>query len=202
MNETLALVASYALGSVPFSLLAARLRGVDLRTQGSGNLGATNAIRVLGPGLGVPVLLADVAKGFVAVSVFPGLFGGESWGLPLACGAAAIIGHVASAFLRFRGGKGVATAAGAFLGLAPAGLGIAAAVFVVVLLATRYVSLASILGAAALPVALWLSGDRPEVTAVGVAIALLVLFRHRANLGRLLAGRENRLTFRRKERPS
>ena len=202
MSEAIAILASYLLGSVPFALLAAKARGVDLRTQGSGNLGATNAIRVLGPGLGIPVLLADVAKGLVSVTVFPAVLGGASWGLPLACGAAAIVGHVASVFLRFRGGKGVAAAAGAFLGLAPAALGIAAVVFVAVLVVTRYVSLASILGAATLPVALWRSGARPEVLAVGVALALLVLFRHRANIGRLLAGRENRVSFRRKERTS
>jgi glycerol-3-phosphate acyltransferase PlsY len=202
MSEALAILASYLLGSVPFALIAAKVRGVDLRKHGSGNLGATNAIRVLGPGLGIPVLLADVAKGLVSVTVLPALSGGASWGLPLACGAAAIVGHVASVFLRFRGGKGVAAAAGAFLGLAPAALGIAAAAFVAVLLATRYVSLASILGAATLPVALWRLGERAELVAVGVALAALVLFRHRANLGRLAAGRESRVSFRRKERSS
>lgn len=202
MSEALAILASYLLGSVPFAMLAAKARGVDLRTQGSGNLGATNAIRVLGAGLGVPVLLADVAKGLVSVTVFPHFLGGGSWGLPLACGAAAIVGHVASVFLRFRGGKGVATAAGAFLGLAPAALGIAAVVFVGVLVFTRYVSLASILGAVTLPLALWRFHARPEVLAVGAALALLVLFRHRTNVGRLLAGNENRVDFRRKERPS
>jgi glycerol-3-phosphate acyltransferase PlsY len=202
MSEALAIAASYLLGSVPFALLAAKVRGVDLRAHGSGNLGATNAIRVLGPGLGVPVLLADVGKGLVSVTLFPAVPGGASWGLPLACGAAAIIGHVASVFLRFRGGKGVATAAGAFLGLAPAALGVAAAVFAVVLLATRYVSLASVLSAVALPLALWRLGARPEVLSVGVALAALVLFRHRANLGRLAGGRESRVSFRRKERPS
>jgi glycerol-3-phosphate acyltransferase PlsY len=202
MSEALAILASYLLGSIPFALLAAKVRGVDLRKHGSGNLGATNAIRVLGPGLGVPVLLADVAKGLVSVTVLPSLSGGASWGLPLACGAAAIVGHVASVFLRFRGGKGVAAAAGAFLGLAPAALGVAALVFVVVLLATRYVSLASILAAAALPVALWRSGARPEIIAVGVALAALVLLRHRANLARLAAGREARVSFGRRGRPS
>jgi glycerol-3-phosphate acyltransferase PlsY len=196
MSEALAIVASYLLGSVPFALLAARARGVDLRAHGSGNLGATNAIRVLGPGLGVPVLLADVAKGLVSVTVFPEVLGGASWGLPLACGAAAIFGHVASVFLRFRGGKGVATAAGAFAGLAPAAVGIAAAVFAALLLGTRYVSLASIVAALVLPLALRGTGASLTMVLAGSAVAALVVMRHRTNLRRLFDGTEARVTLR------
>jgi glycerol-3-phosphate acyltransferase PlsY len=193
-----AVAASWLLGSVPFALLAARIRGVDLRLHGSGNLGATNAIRVLGPGLGVPVLIADVAKGWVAAAMSPRLSGSPIEALPLACGAAAILGHVASPFLRFRGGKGVAAAAGVFLALAPQGLGIAAAVFAAVLLVTRYVSLASMAGAATLPVALVVLRARTELVAAGAVLAILVAVRHRTNVGRMLRGTEHRATFRRR----
>jgi glycerol-3-phosphate acyltransferase PlsY len=193
MSAAIALLASYLLGSVPFALIAARAKGVDLRVHGSGNLGATNAIRVLGAGIGVPVLLADVLKGLVSVTVFPRLLGVTGAEVPLLCGAAAVCGHVWSVFLRFRGGKGVAAAAGAFLGLAPGALGIAAAVFAVVLLFGRYVSLASLIGSVTLPLALWRTGAARSVLAAGVAIAVLVIVRHRTNLARLLAGTESRI---------
>jgi len=191
----LALLAAYGLGSVPFALLAARVRGIDLRAHGSGNLGATNAIRVLGPAFGVPVLVLDVAKGFAAVAIVPAVFGTAGSGVPVLCGVAAILGHVASVFLRFRGGKGVATAAGAFLALAPRGVGMACAVFVVVLLTTRFVSLSSIAAAVSLPLALWGTGASRPVLLAAIALAGLVVIRHRANVARLLAGTENRVRF-------
>ncbi|MGQ0720385.1 MAG: glycerol-3-phosphate 1-O-acyltransferase PlsY [Candidatus Eiseniibacteriota bacterium] len=193
-----AVAVAWLLGSVPFALLAARIKGVDLRLHGSGNLGATNAIRVLGPVLGVPVLIADVAKGWIAAAVIPRLSASTLEALPLACGAAAILGHVASPFLRFRGGKGVAAAAGVFLALAPQGLAVAAAVFAAVLLITRYVSLASMAGAAALPVALVALRARTELVAAGAVLAVLVAVRHRANVARMLRGTEHRATFRRR----
>jgi glycerol-3-phosphate acyltransferase PlsY len=193
-----AVAASWMLGAVPFALLAARLRGIDLRREGSGNLGATNAIRVLGPGLGVPVLVADVAKGWVSAALLPRLAAPPPELLPLACGAAAILGHVASPFLRFRGGKGVAAAAGAFLAMAPRGLAIAAAVFVLVLFATRWVSLASMAGAASLPLVLFALDARPELVAAAALLAVLVAVRHRSNVGRMLRGTEHRASFRRR----
>lgn len=192
---TLALIVSYLLGSVPFALVAARLKGVDLRRHGSGNLGATNAIRVLGPALGIPVLLADIAKGFLAVAAIPVVLGAEASLAPLLCGVAAVTGHVWPVFLRFRGGKGVAAAAGAFFALAPRGVGIALTVFVVVLLVSRFVSLSSILAALALPFALWGTGAPPPVLMTGVALAVLVVARHRSNVGRILAGTESRIRF-------
>jgi glycerol-3-phosphate acyltransferase PlsY len=184
---------SYVLGSVPFSLLASRLKGVDLRAHGSGNLGATNAIRVLGPAIGVPVLLADVAKGLVAVAVIPRLAGADASWAPILCGVAAVLGHVWSVFLKLRGGKGVATAAGAFFALAPRGVAIALAVFLVVLLTSRFVSLSSIAAALALPIALWGTGASQPVVAAGLGLAILVVVRHRANVARLLAGTESRI---------
>jgi len=195
VSAAVAVLASYVLGSIPFALMVARAKGIDLRAHGSGNLGATNAIRVLGPGLGVPVLLADIAKGLVSVTVFPVLFGATSESTPLLCGAAAILGHIYSVFLRFRGGKGVAAAAGAFLGLAPAALGIALAVFVIVLLVSRIVSLASLIAALVLPFALWGTGAPRTLLVAGAALTLLVVIRHRTNLGRLRSGTESRISF-------
>jgi len=191
----LAVVLSYLLGGIPFSAVAARAKGIDLREHGSGNLGATNAIRVLGPGLGVPVLLADILKGVAAAAWIPALLGPFDVGGRLACGAAAVAGHVFPLFLRFKGGKGVATAGGAFLALAPAATGIAMGVFAVTLVASRYVSLASVLAAVALPVALRLRGAPPVLWIAGAAIAALVIVRHRTNLVRLRRGTEARVPF-------
>ncbi|MEZ5065429.1 MAG: glycerol-3-phosphate 1-O-acyltransferase PlsY [bacterium] len=198
MNEgtvrvILAIVAAYLLGGVPFSALAARLKGVDLRAHGSGNLGATNAIRVLGPALGVPVLLLDFAKGWASAALLPGLFGAPGAELPLACGFAAVAGHVWPVWAKFRGGKGVAAAGGAFLAIAPAATGIAAALFLIVLLTTRYMSLASITAAVVLPFALAWRHASPWVLGVAVLIAALILVRHRTNLVRLVRGNENRI---------
>jgi glycerol-3-phosphate acyltransferase PlsY len=192
-----AVLLSYLLGGVPFALIAGRWKGIDLRAHGSGNLGATNAIRVLGKGLGIPVLLLDVLKGVGAAALLPMLLGpfGESG--RLLCGAAAVAGHVFSPFLRFRGGKGVATAGGAFLALAPAATGIVFLVFLVSLLVGRFVSLASVLAAASLPIALAGFGASRLMLGAGILIAGLVVFRHRQNLGRLRAGTEGRIGRRR-----
>jgi glycerol-3-phosphate acyltransferase PlsY len=191
----LAVAAAYALGGIPFAVLAGRLRGIDLTRHGSGNPGATNAIRVLGAAIGVPVLLLDVAKGFAAVAGIAGLAGGGDIAR-LACGGAAIAGHVAPPWLRFRGGKGVAAAAGAFLALAPAATGAAALAFAAVLVAFRYVSLASLAAAAVLPIACaWLGATR-AVLGAACAVFALVLLRHRGNLARLAAGTESRIRLR------
>lgn len=192
----LASLASYLVGSIPFAVLAGKLKGVDLTKQGSGNPGATNAIRVLGPAIGVPVLALDVLKGYLAVTAIAPLVagaGGET--ARLACGAAAVLGHVWPVTLRFRGGKGVATAGGVFLGLAPAATGIAAATFVVALLVGRWVSVASMAAAVALPVALAVRGASPALLVAGLATLALVLLRHRANFARLASGTEGRVRF-------
>ena len=166
---------------------------MDLRAHGSGNLGATNAIRVLGPALGVPVLLLDFAKGWASAALLPSLFGAPGAELPLACGFAAVAGHVWPVWAKFRGGKGVAAAGGAFLAIAPAATGIAAALFLIVLLTTRYMSLASITAAVVLPFALAWRHASPWVLGVAVLIAALILVRHRTNLVRLVRGNENRI---------
>lgn len=197
----LAALAAYLLGSVPFALIAARTKGIDLRAHGSGNLGATNAIRVLGAGLGVPVLLLDILKGVAGALWIPAAFGADG-NARLLCGAAAILGHVFPVFLRFRGGKGVATAGGAFLALAPAATGIAMGVFVATLLASRYVSLASMLAAIALPTALWFTGAPALLRGAGIAIGLLVVIRHRTNLDRIRRGTEGRVPLGRRRSAS
>jgi glycerol-3-phosphate acyltransferase PlsY len=186
------LLGAYLVGSIPTSFLAARYgAGIDLREHGSKNLGATNLYRTLGWGYAVPVGLFDVAKGavpaFLAAAFLP-----QPWA-PLVVGVAAVLGHVFSVFLRFRGGKGVATAAGVVLALAPAALGIAALVWLAVLLGTGYVSLASMLGAIAFPVAARLVyPTNGYALAVGIALALFIVYTHRSNIKRLLAGSENR----------
>ena len=194
----IAVALSYLLGGIPFALVAGRIKGVDLRAHGSGNLGATNAIRVLGKGLGIPVLLLDVLKGVIAAAAIPALLGPFEETGRLVCGAAAVAGHIFSPFLRFRGGKGVATAGGAFLALAPAATGIAFAVFLLVLLIGRIVSLASVLAAVALPIALASLDASRLLLGAGIVIATLVVFRHRGNLRRLREGTESRIGGRRR----
>jgi glycerol-3-phosphate acyltransferase PlsY len=198
MTIALWLIASYVTGSFPSSYLAGRVARVDLRQHGSKNLGATNVYRVLGWRYAVPVGLMDVAKGAIPVVVFAPMAGSAEW-IPMAMGVGAVVGHVYPVFLKFKGGKGVATAAGAVLGMAPAALGISAAVWVVTLTLTGYVSLASMLGAIAFPIAV--SVTRPldvYALAVGIALALFIVVTHRANIRRLAAGQENRFGRRRK----
>jgi glycerol-3-phosphate acyltransferase PlsY len=194
LTAALWLLASYLLGAIPTSHLVSRtFAKIDLRQHGSGNLGATNLYRVLGWKYAVPVALFDIAKGTVPVLYFaPQVSSSDLFAL--ACGVAAILGHVFSAFVQFNGGKGVATAAGVMLGMTPMALGVAAAVWGLVLLLTGYVSLASIAAAAVLPPAVYLLEEprRPELFWVVVAVALGVIVLHRRNIQRLLNGTENR----------
>jgi glycerol-3-phosphate acyltransferase PlsY len=194
LDATLALLASYLLGAIPTSHLVSRLIAkIDLRAHGSGNLGATNLYRVLGWKYAIPVALFDIAKGAIPVLVFaPRVVDSELFAL--ACGVAAILGHVFSVFVGFKGGKGVATAAGVMLGLTPVALAVAAAVWALVVLLTGYVSLGSIAAAAVLPFAVYLL-DRPstpELLWIDAAVAAGVIFLHRRNIQRLLQGTENR----------
>jgi len=188
------LLASYILGAIPTSYLLSRLfAGIDLRQHGSGNLGATNLYRVLGWKYAIPAGVFDMAKGLIPVAVFaPRVSDSELFAL--ACGVAAIIGHVFSVFVRFKGGKGVATAAGVMLGLTPVALAVSAAVWVLLVRLTGYVSLGSIVAAAILPLGVY-ALDNPSTPAVfwiatGIAVGVIVL--HRKNIQRLLKGTENR----------
>lgn len=192
MNPWILLPVSYLLGAIPTSYLAGKwARGIDLRKHGSGNLGATNAFRVLGWRIALPVLLIDVLKGWVPAFVFPRLVEG-SVGWALAYGAMAIVGHVFSIYVRFKGGKGVATSAGVFLALAPLATLIGLVIWLILVASTRIVSVASIVAALTLPATLyWTQGVGP-VFWLSIALAAFVIYAHRANIRRLLRGEEHR----------
>jgi len=193
----LLLLGAYLLGSVPFSYLVARGFGVaDVRRVGSGNVGATNVMRSAGVPAGALAFLLDAAKGAGAAELARLFIPGSSW-LPAVSGAVAVLGHVFPVWLRFRGGKGVATGAGVFLPLAPIATLLAVAVFAAVVAVSRLVSLASILAAMALPLALYWLDARPVVTGTGLAVAALVILKHSSNIGRLIDGTESRMGGRR-----
>lgn len=196
MTPTLYLLLAYAVGSIPTALWVGRgVFGVDLRTAGSGNLGATNTFRVLGWKAGLPVVMVDVLKGLLPVALFPGPAGVPDSPWILGFGAAAVLGHVFPFWTRFRGGKGVATSAGVFLALAPWAVAVGLAVWLVAVSLTRYVSLGSVLAALVLPAAILLTPTRggEALTGFAAALTLFILWSHRANLRRLLRGEENRL---------
>jgi glycerol-3-phosphate acyltransferase PlsY len=205
-------VAAYLLGSIPTGFLVAKAKGIDIRSVGSGNIGATNAMRVLGKSAGIFVLLADVAKGYVACALIPplvwnrvaphysGLFQyfhntsvENQMKYYLVAGIFAVLGHNYACWLKFKGGKGIATTAGVYLALAPTALGIAFVVFALALLRTRYMSVASISGAIALPAAVWIL--QPHNYFLGIvttALGALAIYRHKGNIQRLMAGTESR----------
>ena len=196
MEPAVALLLSYLSGSIPFAAIAGKLKGVDLRKHGSGNLGATNVFRVLGWKIGIAVFLADALKGALPVLLLPPRIVSPRdpvvWAI--ACGIAAIVGHVRPIFLGLRrGGKGVATAAGVFFALAPIPMAITFAVFVGVVLGTGYVSLGSLISAVLLPGLLFVTlGPRTPLFVVSTVIALFVFWTHRANIARLRRGEEHR----------
>lgn len=196
LQPLLAIVIGYLAGSIPSAYLAGRWSGVDLRKHGSGNLGATNALRVLGPRIGGAVFAVDVLKGFLPVFFLPAHTATpDPEMLAIAIGVAAIIGHVRPVFLLWRGGgKGVATATGVFLGLAWIPAVVSFCVWVVVLRVWRYVSLASLAGAVALPLSMLVMGLAPDdpVFIVAVLVVLFVFYTHRANISRLRRGEELR----------
>ncbi|MCR4338394.1 MAG: glycerol-3-phosphate 1-O-acyltransferase PlsY [Gemmatimonadaceae bacterium] len=202
MHPVAAVVIAYLLGSVPFAYLAGRARGVDLRQHGSGNLGAANASRVLGTTTGVVVYLLDTLKGFLPVFLLVPLLVGRRFDLwAIAIGVAAIAGHVRPVYLGFqKGGKGMATAGGVFLALAPLATTLCLAVWVLVFLPSGYVSLASIVAAVLFPFAILATGTpaRSALFAVAVLTAVFVVWMHRSNIARLRRGEEHR--FRRGKR--
>jgi glycerol-3-phosphate acyltransferase PlsY len=190
-------LAAYLIGAIPTSYLAGRFfRGMDLREHGSRNLGATNVYRVLGWKYAIPVGLIDMAKGALPVLLFPRWAHGAAW-LPVVLGVAAVLGHMFSPYVHFRGGKGVATAAGMFLGLAPLGIAISVVVWTVVLWLTGYVSVSSLVVAALFPLWTYLTVPGAQYTFwASVVLALLIVFSHRTNIRRLLAGTESRFRTR------
>ncbi len=185
------IVCAYFLGSIPTGLLLAKaFGGVDIRSTGSGNIGATNVYRTLGRKVGIMTLVGDCLKGLVPVLVAKSLDFPDAW--VAAVGLAAFLGHVYTIFLGFKGGKGVATALGVFLGLSPLSVLAALVVFVLVLLKWRYVSLGSIVAAAAMPVFVAVLDTRILVVAVTSVISCIVIHRHRENIRRLQAGTESK----------
>ena len=206
------LVGAYLLGSIPFGYLMAKAKGIDIRSVGSGNIGATNAMRVLGKPAGISVLLLDALKGYVACALLAPLI--YNWISPHLSGFAppfsaepkldqlkfetiagigAVLGHNYTCWLKFKGGKGVATA-GVYLALAPWALLIGLIVFLLVVLTTRYVSAGSIAAAIALPATVWImSPDNLFLAIVTTALGLLAIYKHKGNIQRLMSGTENRL---------
>jgi glycerol-3-phosphate acyltransferase PlsY len=206
-------VAAYLLGSIPFGFLVAKAKGVDIRAAGSGNIGATNAMRVLGKPAGILVLLMDALKGYVACAFLPPLI--HDWLAPhysglfnyfrnepvelevkfyVLAGIFAVLGHNYTCWLKFKGGKGIATTAGVFLALAPWALLVALVVFILAVVVTKYVSVGSITAAIALPATVWImSPQNLLLCVVTTALGVLAIYKHKSNIQRLMAGTENRL---------
>ena len=196
---------AYLLGSIPTGYIVARAKGIDIRTVGSGNIGATNAFRVLGTPAGIFVLLADALKGYVAciwmtdllISVF-GLHPENLVTERAFAGFAAILGHTFTCWLRFKGGKGIATSAGVYAAVALPAAAIALGSWLIFFFSTRYVSLASIVAAVALPAGVWATFGNHQSVALGIAttaLGAMVVWKHKGNIARLKAGTENRVNF-------
>lgn len=190
---TIAAIASYLCGSIPFGVLIAKAKGVDIMSVGSGNPGATNVWRTLGPAAGFTVFLTDTLKGAVPAAIVLWLSNDASFGL--VAGILAIIGHTFSPFLKFKGGKGVATAFGALVGSAPIIAGIVFAIFALIVALTRYISLGSIIAVISL-VGLGIAFNMPAFVIGAYAVmAVFIVYRHRENIARLKAGTERKFSF-------
>ncbi len=199
MVPLLAIAAAYLIGSIPFGfLLVKKLTGADVRATGSGNIGATNVLRTAGRAAGVATLALDIAKGFFAVWLAERLTGGDlRW--MTAAALAVVAGHAFPVFLRFQGGKAVASFVGAFLYLTPLPLVAVLIVFVITVARTRYISLGSILGAGTFPFAVWLISHPPiYIVFAAAAGGAFIIYRHKSNLARLRAGTENVFRFSRR----
>jgi glycerol-3-phosphate acyltransferase PlsY len=200
-------VLAYLVGSIPSAVwIGKALYGIDVREHGSGNAGATNVIRVLGYKAGIPVMLVDVFKGWLAVQLvhlfpLPGISLDEMIYFRIACAAAAVLGHIFPVYVGFRGGKGVGTLAGVAIALYPLALLIVLGVFILSLALTRYVSLSSILGSIVFPfVVIFITGERnPGLIILALLVAVFVPLTHRRNIKRLIRGEENKFIFRKKK---
>jgi glycerol-3-phosphate acyltransferase PlsY len=193
VSYTVVIVLSYLLGSIPTGYIAGRLRSIDIRTVGSGNIGATNVFRALGKTAGTIVLALDAFKGLAGCRLVPMLVGPvPSENLRIAAGFAAILGHNYTCWLRFKGGKGIATSAGVMLGWLPWSLAIVLGLWIIVFAMSRYVSLASISAAFALPFATWLTNGSIRMISISALVGVLAIYTHRANISRLLQGTEHR----------
>jgi len=195
VTQFLVICAAYLLGSISFAYLAGRSRGIDLRTVGSKNVGATNVFRTLGRTIGIAVMALDIAKGVIAVELANATTT-SPW--PLIAAAAAILGHVFPVWLGFRGGKGVAVAGGAMIGLVPLAALIVIVIWVIVVAATRYVSVGSIAAAAVFPFLVLFVGASWPVVIFATGASIMLVVRHRANITRLIHHEELRLDFSRR----
>ena len=212
LSYILTALAAYLLGSIPFGFLVAKAKGIDIRAVGSGNIGATNAMRVLGKPVGIFVLLMDVLKGYAACAFLPPLI--FNWLAPhfsglfvyfqnepvelqtrfyVVAGIFAVLGHNYTCWLKFKGGKGIATTAGVYLALAPWAVLVAFAVFILAIAVTRYASVGSIAAAIALPATVWvMTPHNLFLGLVTTALGVLAIYKHKPNIQRLMAGTENR----------
>jgi acyl phosphate:glycerol-3-phosphate acyltransferase len=193
-------LSAYLLGSIPTGFLVAKAKGVDIRAVGSGNMGATNVFRVLGKPAGIFVLVADGLKGYAAAAwlcdVWLAIFNivsADAQTFRIVAGISAVLGHNFTCWLKFKGGKGIATTAGVYFALAPLAVSIALVTWIIFALVTRYVSVASIAAAVALPVATWCTQRSLLLGFVTTALGLLAIFKHKKNIRRLLDGTESRI---------
>ena len=196
-------IAAYLLGSIPTGYHVAKAKSIDIRTVGSGNIGATNVMRILGKPAGISVLFIDAVKGWLAVWWLAKLAGdyllppnssrGSYEIVAIVAALCAILGHNYTCWLKFKGGKGIATSAGVLLALVPLALIIVLSIWFVLFALTRFVSVGSIGAAAALPFATWLTTQRPLLTVVTAAVGALAIYKHKPNIQRLLNGTENRV---------
>jgi len=204
MNLLISIIIAYLLGSIPTSYLMGKLlKGIDIRKFGSGNVGATNALRVLGTKVGIITLIIDILKGFFAVLIGKLLVPESSDLMLIIIGIAAILGHIFTIFLKFKGGKGVATSAGVFIALTPIPLVIALLLFIVTVWISKYVSLGSILASLTLfmvELIINISNSFAEIEKLVMVfvVALFIIIRHKSNLKRLLSGKENKISFKKK----
>jgi glycerol-3-phosphate acyltransferase PlsY len=199
LGFALTAIVSYLIGSIPTGYLVAKARGVDIRSVGSGNIGATNAFRVLGKTAGITVLLVDAIKGYLACRFVAFGPGAPSEMHQMIAGLFAILGHNYTCWLRFKGGKGIATTAGVLLALAPIGFAVAIATFLIVLGLSRYVSLGSIIAAIVLPFGVWLGGGSVRMISLMAFLGGMAIYKHRSNIKRLMAGTESRIGQKKKE---
>jgi glycerol-3-phosphate acyltransferase PlsY len=197
LPHLLCALGAYVIGATPVGFIAGKLHGIDIREHGSGNIGATNVIRVLGKRIGIPVFLLDFLKGLIPVLLALGLTKNTECGI--AAGLGTILGHNFTFWLKFNGGKGVATSAGVLLALMPVPMLCVLATWIVVFYASRYVALASIAAAAMLPLFVWWQHRVGSLFWFAVAIGILAIYRHRSNIQRLMNGTESR--FSRKKSP-
>ncbi len=203
LSISISILVSYLIGSIPFAYIYGKVfKGIDIRNFGSGNIGATNVLRILGTKAGITVMLLDMIKGFIPVFLVLEVFQWNlqfSW-LPVVIGISAIIGHTFTIFLLFKGGKGVATAAGVFLALSPLVFLVALCLFILIVAFTKYVSLGSIFASLFLLVTHLISYDpnNPFVLYFTVIVTFFIILKHKSNISRLIKGTENKISFKKK----